>query len=527
MLRQIELLTKLQLINLFGLNEARHAPDRRRRRGLAAMASLFVLLALMFCAYVGLACYGLARIGLGKFAPLLLALVVSLVILVFTTLRAGGVLFDLSSYERLSSMPLRPTAIVVSRFLTMYIFDAALALGALLPGTVVCGAMLHPSASYYPMMLLGALVLPLIPMTVAMLLGAAVYALSARMRHKNLAVIVLSMALLLALMGGSFLLKGSEMDVLRFAGLLSGLFDRLAAIYPPAAWFARSVNAGNPGLYALLVAASAAFFALASWLIGRNFSSVCSLLNARAARGDFHMAAQRRRSPGAALFSREMRRYFASPTYVMNTLTGALMALVLSAAVWILGARNLAAEMLLSMEQVRRFVPLVLAMMFLISPSTCCSISMEGRQFWLVRSLPVPQEKVYGAKLGVNLALTLPCWLLCEGMLLAALRPRGLEAAAMVLLPLGYILYGGVLGLWINIRAPMLNWESDRQPVKQSRAVLYSMLAGFGSVLIPGAALWLLPGLAEAICTLVFALCVGTALLFWRLCRQVSLREIG
>ena len=526
MLRQIELLTKLQLVNLFGMNEARHAPSRRRRRGLGAMVALFVLLGLMFCAYVGLACYGLAYIGLGELAPLLLALVVSLVILVFTALRAGGVLFDLNSYERLSAMPLRPTAIIVSRFLTMYIFDAALALLVLLPGTVACGVLLRPSASYYPMMLLGALVLPLIPMTVAMLLGAAIYALSARMRHRNLAVIVLSMALLLALMGGSFFPREGEMDVMQLAGLLDSLFDRLAGIYPPAGWFARSVNTGNIALYALLTAASVVLFALAAALIGRNFSSICTLLNARACQGNYQLNAQKRRSVGAALFGRELRRYFASPTYVMNTLTGGLMALVFSAAIWILGARNLAAEMLLSMEQVRRFVPLVLALMFLISPSTCSSISMEGRQFWQIRSLPVSRNKVYGAKIGVNLALMLPCWLLSEAMLLVALRPRGAEAATMLLLPLGYILYGSALGLWINIKAPMLNWESDRQPVKQSRAVMYTMLAGFGSVLVSGGALWLLPGLVSFIGILTFALTAAAAGLFWRLSLRVSLREI-
>ena len=42
MLRQIELLTKLQLVNLFGLNEARHAPSRRKKRELAAMAALLL-----------------------------------------------------------------------------------------------------------------------------------------------------------------------------------------------------------------------------------------------------------------------------------------------------------------------------------------------------------------------------------------------------------------------------------------------------------------------------------------------------
>ena len=96
----------------------------------------------------------------------------------------------------------------------------------------------------------------------------------------------------------------------------------------------------------------------------------------------------------------------------------------------------------------------------------------------------------------------------------------------MMLLPLGYILYGSALGLWINIKAPMLNWESDRQPVKQSRAVMYTMLAGFGSVLVSGGALWLLPGLASFIGILTFALTAAAAGLFWRLSLRVSLREI-
>lgn len=526
MLRQIKLLLKLQMINLCGLNEARHAADKKQKLRLAGMAALYGLLALFFCGYVGLMCYVVAKAGMGALAPLLLAVALSLVTLVFTALKAGGVLFDLNSYERLIAMPLRPTAIIVSRFLTMYFFDAALSLAALLPAAIVCGVVMRPAFSFYPMMLLGALVLPLIPMTVAMLLGGGIYALSARMRHKNLAVILLSLLGTFAVMGASFFAQTTKLDAAMLTNLLDGLFDRLAAVYPPAGWFARCVNGGNMGGYALLALGSAAFFALAAALIGRHFSAICTLLGARASRRNYTMTAQRQRSVASALYRREIRRYFASATYVLNTSIGALMVVLLCAAVRLWGAREPAMAMMLSMREAKWIISLFLGLMFLISPSTCCSISMEGKQLWRIQSLPVSARQIYGAKMMVSFTLSLPCWALGEILLLGALNLRGAEAAALLLIPLAYILYGAALGLWINLKSPMLNWESERQPVKQSKAVMLTMILGFASVLIPGAAMLLLPDWATAIGFALAALLLALAALLWRKCVRTPLAKI-
>lgn len=527
MFRQIRLLTALQLRNVFGINEALYSRERRKRLQLAGMACLFALLCLLLCGYVGLVSWGLVRSGAGALMPLLLAAVVSAVILVFTVLRAGPVIFDLNSYERQISMPLHPTAIVVSRFLTMYVFDAALAALVLLPGTAVYGALLRPSPGFYPMMLFGALTLPLIPMTAAMLIGAAIYALSARMRRRNLAVLALSLLAMLALLSGSmFLSMRTEADEAQLLNILSGLFAHLAAIFPPAGWFAQSVLAGDVGAYLLFSLGSAALFALAAILVGKNFASICTLLSARASRRSFSMGVQRRRSAAGALYRREMRLYFSSVTYVLNTLTGELMAILMCLMLRIAGARSFAARMLLSMDEIVCFAPLVVGLMFLISPTTASTISMEGKSFWIVRSLPLRAGEILRAKLWVNLSLALPAWALCAGLLLPALGATGVAALWMLLTPLMYIFFGTALGLWINLRMPMLNWESDRQAVKQSRAVLFTMLGGFVSVLAPGAALALLPGARTAVhAVAVAALAVLTGLL-WRGCLRARLEDL-
>ena len=137
MIRQIKLLTWLKLVNLLGFNEARSSRDKKQRAKTVAMLALYGIVALILMAYVGLMCWGIAKMGAGSVIPLCLAVVSSLVVLAFTVLRVGPVLFETGDYEMLISLPVRPTAVVVSRFASMYFSNAGMTLAVLLPGMIV------------------------------------------------------------------------------------------------------------------------------------------------------------------------------------------------------------------------------------------------------------------------------------------------------------------------------------------------------------------------------------------------------
>ena len=160
MLREIKLLLRVQMCNLFGLNEARYGKKGKQRGARIGLMFAMALVTLVLCGYVAGLCYVLCTIGAGKAIPMLLALVCGVVVLMLTMFRAGPVIFDLHSYEQLIALPLHPTSIVISRFLRMYLSNAAMALAVLLPGTVVAGVMLHPGIGYCIMMLLGADAIP-------------------------------------------------------------------------------------------------------------------------------------------------------------------------------------------------------------------------------------------------------------------------------------------------------------------------------------------------------------------------------
>ena len=529
MLRQIKLLLHVQTCNLFGMNEARYGKKGKQRGARIALMVAMALVTLVLCGYVAGLCYALCAIGAGESIAMLLALVCGVVVLMLTMFRAGAVIFDLHSYEQLIELPLRPTAIVVSRFLRMYLGNVGMALAVLMPGTIVTGIMLHPGVAYCVMMLLGALVLPLIPMTIATLLGALVYAISARMRRRNLVVIALTMLMTLLLIAGSMLLSTvDDLDDARILGLLASLMNRIGSYYPPAKWFGSCVTGGSLGGYAALAAGSLAFFALVVSVIGANFHRICAALSARATRGHYAMSAQRSRSVFTALYLRELRRYAASPVYVMNTLIGGAMAVLLGVGALIAVGRVPLLRALLAEMGALPAVPFVAAFLFVISPSTSCTISLEGKQWWQIKCLPLSDRQILDAKFALYLTLALPCWAAMSVLLTVALKPSGAETAWMLLVPLAYILFSGALGMRMNLAMPSFTWESESQPVKQSRPVGFTMLLGFVAVAVPAAGAILLP---EAMSRwipafAVLALAVG-ALLLYRSCIRVRLQELN
>ena len=529
MLRQIKLLLRVQTCNLFGLNEARYGKKGRQRGTHIALMVAMALVTLVLCIYVAGLSYLLCCIGAGDMLPMLLALVTGVVTLMLTMFRAGSVLFDLHSYEQLIALPLRPTAIVISRFLRMYLSNAAMALMVLLPGTIVAAVMLHPGALYCAMMLLGALVLPLIPMTIATLLGALVYAISSRMRRRSLAVIVLTLLMTLLLIAGSMLLSTvDELDDARILGFLTALMNRIGGFYPPALWFGRCVTGGSIPGYLALTAGSIAFLALVSAAIGANFHRICAALSARSTRGHYAVSAQRQNTAFSALYRRELRRYAASPVYVMNTLIGSLMVVLLGVGALIAVGRVPLLRGMIQGMGLGPVLPFVPAFMFVIAPSTSCAISLEGRQWWQIKCLPASDREILDAKFALYLTISLPCWAIGCGLLVAALRPNGLDGMWLMLLPLMYLLFSGALGLRMNLALPSFNWENENQPVKQSRAVGFTMLLGFAAVALPAAGTFLLAGrLARWIpAATALALLIG-ALLLYCSCIRVRLRELN
>ncbi len=508
MMREIRLLTLLELRGLYGFNKFRHTKDKKEKRRYILLGVAWALLGAMIFFYTGLLVYGLSMIGLSKIVPALLAMIASLIILFFGIFKAGGAIFGGRGDEMLS-FPIRQFSIVASRFLSMYFQDIILTLAVFLPGAAVYGWCARPGAGFYIALIPEIIVLPLLPLAISTALGALITAVSARMKHRSIVQTILGVGLVLIVLPLSFT-SGQMAEsitiemIFNLAGTINGLIENT---YPPAAWFGAGVQ-GDWGRMILLVAVSLAAAVAMIAIVARYFADIRRRLNATNARHDYHMGAQKSSGLMRALYRREFKRYFSSSTYVTNTIVGPIMACMMSAAALFADVGVLAAVLPVDLAAI---APFLLAAVFTMMTTTAVSISMEGKQVWIIKTLPVPTKAILDSKILLNLSLMAPFFIISEILLAIALKPDPLDMLWMILIPALLILFAVVAGISINLKLHSFDWEKEEAVVKQSGSSALGGFAGFLVSLTCGAAAMLLPwGAAVRI-----AMCILLAAVTW------------
>lgn len=509
---------------MYGINILRFSRDGKARGRAAAMLAVYGVLAVFMMLYVGGFAYGLVWLGQETVIPAYLTAISSLLIFFLGIFKAGSVLFGRNGYEILCSLPVSHPAVVSARFVRMYVENLLATLAVLLPGTVVYSMAVRPGLSFYGALFLGIWAVPLLPMAGAVLVGALVMGISSRIRYRNLVEAGLTILAALAVLYGVFRLSAAtEVAGAEFWRELSGMiFAMLEKVYPPALWLGMAMVRENWVESLGYSGFSLAVFALVAAGVILFYHRISQGLSGSTARHDYEMGELKARSVMGTLCRREFRRYFASSVYVSNTIMGPVMSCLLSGILLLTGTENITGALPFPVD-LCSLAPFALGGILCMMPPAATSISMEGKNWWIIKSLPLPAKSVLDAKLLMNLLLFLPFYLLSEVLLLLAFRPDGMELVWLVLIPAVILVFSCVYGLAVNLHFPVMDWESEVSVVKQS---VSSLLGGLGcfvlSMLCAGV---ILAAPQEYGNVLKGVFCgvalLGTAALYGRNCRKL------
>jgi len=533
MLKQIKTLTALELKNLYGINVFRHTKDKKtKNRGiLLIVAWIFVIMVLT--SYMGGLAYGLIYLGLESVVCSYLFTLASLFIFFLSVFKAGNVIFERHGYDILCSLPLSQSAIVVSRFLRMYVENLLLAAVVVLPGMTVYGILLKPGVSFWLLGSLALLVVPFVPLVAATLLGAVIVAIASRMRNSSLVSSFMMIGLVLGVMLGTSKLTEMEGNItpemlLEFSDIVSGLLEKL---YPPAVWLGTAVTEGNVFWFLLCAVGTFLIFVLAMGLVSVRFHKICQGLFGTSAKHNYEMQKLRATSAVMSLCKREFKRYLGSSIYVSNTIVGPIMGVLLAGAILFVDTEVLLTEIkaVIPLEiDLMRIAPFMVAMVFCMMTTSSVSVSMEGKNWWIVKSLPLTTKEILDAKILMNVLLILPFYVVAEVLLMIGLRPNLGEALFMLAAPAIMIVFACVWGITANLMLPNMNWESEVTIVKQSASALVGGLGGALFAFVCMVVVLLVPeslafGIRWGICALVAVL----TLVLYQRNNRTNLQEIG
>lgn len=524
MIKHCRKLILIQFLGSYGINEAIYSKDFQKKRRFFLLALCFLIIGISTAFFVGVTSYSLCYIGASKIIPGYMFAVTSILILFFTIFKANGFIFQTKNYEMLAAMPIKPSVIVASRFLNMYVGNFLLSLLVMFPSSVVYVIDTKPNTSFYIMTCLSFVTLPLIPMTIATAIAAVIVAISSRMRYKNLVSIVLSLVFTMTILILSFGFGNIKtIDLANIAEILTNKVNELYLLTP---LYTNAVVEGNWLSFVLFLLISVFLFVVFVAGVAWKFIEISTALNSHRTKNNYEISELEQSSPLKALYRKELKRYFSSNIYVLNTSIGYLLMIVLAIAILVMGVDKL--EDMMQMRGIlSRAIPFVLSAMSSFTTTTVSSISLEGRQWWIPQSLPVPSKIVFDSKILVNLTLSVPTTFLAVVLISIAIPFDLAGYLWLFLTPMVYNFFIAVIGIFINAKMPVFHWENEAVVVKQSVAVFICMLIGFLSVGIPLILLIIFPGISANIITGFFTVLLAIiTILFYNRNNKFDLREI-
>ena len=226
-----------------------------------------------------------------------------------------------------------------------------------------------------------------------------------------------------------------------------------------------------------------------------------------------------------ALVKKEALRYFSSGIYVSNTIVGPVMAVVFAVALGFVDIDKImksAGELPIEMS-IDNAIPYIVALVFCMMTLTASSVSIVGKNWWIVRTMPLSARDILGAKILFNLIFVTPFYALMEIILLFTVSAGPLERIWLILVPGLAILYSVLLGMMCNLKFPKFNWENETEVVKQGAAAGLSMLGILPMILFAGGAA-VIPGSAHHLIGALYIVVMST--ISWVLYSKISRYDI-
>ena len=481
----LKTLLKKQMAEIF--RNYFYDPKKNKMRSRGATIAYIALYALLMVGLLGgmfalMAvgmCGPLVEGGMGWLYYLLMGLIAVFLGTFGSVFSTYSSLYLSKDNDLLLSLPIPVRCVMASRLLGVYLLGLMYAAVVIVPGVIVYWLTAPVTAGTIVGGVLMVLIVSVIVMVLSCLLGWVVARISLKLKNKSFITVLLSLLFLAA-----------YYFVYYKAQALITLLVENAAVYGMKIrgsayllYLFGSVGAGDWLAMGIVTVTQAALLALTLWGIARSFLKIATATGS-VKKVRFEHRAVRAQSVQRALFGKELRRFTASPNYMLNCGLGILMLPVAGIVLLIKGGalgRMLADVFSGNVGVVPVLMCAAVCLLASMNDMAAPAVSLEGRNLWLVQSLPVVPWQ-----------------------------------ALLVIVALLYTLLSALAALALGLKMPNLTWTNETTPIKQSGCVMLSLFANWFYALALGG-LYFLCGnaLSAAVYLAIFAVvtAAGSALL--------------
>ena len=419
---------------------------------------------------------GLGSMGLGKLCVFHGIITTLTTLLIIGIMRVTGKTKTNDS-DFLLSLPIKKRDIIISKLINKYLFDLFFSTLLLLPFIV----MYEITAVNFSAMVLifgciTVFILPLLSVGVSQIMEFIVVRLFNKIKYGNVLKSLIPTLVYIALLT-LMIIKTSGYGTVQFESMEAYFQDR---------WFSNQVLSfifDQSWLSILVVLSITLVPAIIGILLyinifGKNFGIYSNKKTS--------IELNKKQSPFYHLLKKEIKLYFSTPAYLVNTIIGPILILIISIVGASGGLNTLLGSLSLSFPEKDFFYLFIVLINFCIAMTciSCVSISLEGKTFWFLQVLPVSTNQIFLSKLCVPLLIVSPT-LLISAISAGIMFHNFISAFIVFGISFLFLLINDISGLLINLWLPKLNWENETQVVKQSLSVLLAMVLNTIIAFIP------------------------------------------
>lgn len=402
----------------------------------------------------------------------------------YVILRADGYLFHFRDYELIAPLPIKPLVILIVRMLLLMIMLWFMLFFITLPIAFVYFWFHGLSASGIITYLVGILFIPMIPTVLFSFVSVLLKKMTSFLPHSKIWTTIFLLILTIGLMIFMFsfsLQVETENPLLGQVGFIGWLVQ----YYPVAQWFTNAFHSAqwfdligvvllNGGVMVLFVI---------------SVSKVMVTLNSKS-QNKRNIAKKDAQFASSTLFQslviKEVRRFLNVPIYAMNSGIGVVLLLLAAGASLIFKAD------IMTYLQLEDFAALPMELVVMGLSAFCLgmvytsavSLSLEGKQLWIVKSLPIPPLELMKAKIFFNILLQLPIGLLSIGLFTIAFEFTFEIVLALLLFTIVFSFLTSLLYALVNLYLPKFNFINETEVVKGSSSAMVAILGTMAVLVI-------------------------------------------
>ena len=449
---------------------------------------IFLAIVLMFC--IGGYAYSIAELltPMGLIDVLLSVFIILTAILTIFegAYKSQGILFESKDSDLLFSLPITKKRIFLIRVLKLMVFQLLYNSLFLIPSVVVYGIYQKVNLNFCIFSFLMIVLSPIIPTIIGCFIGYIIKGISSKFKVKKSAQVILSSTLLLFVLYISL----NKEKIFEYIAQNAGNIDVLVKkIYYPAVLFSSLIKSFNVIDFCILIAINIIPVVLFIYLGSIFYFKISSKSTEKgiSRKNVIKNNKYNVKTPLKALIYKELKRFFTSPVFIINSAFGLLLMVVATIGLVVnleglVEAFSNGMESEIQIDTVIQIIPkiyfcLVVILSFMTS-ITSSMISLEGKNIDITKSLPVSSKKILLAKILTSNIISVPVILVCNIIFFASFKIKILDMLLITLASIIFPTFSAILGLIINLKHPKLDANSDAEVIKQSMSSFIAVFSG-------------------------------------------------